>query len=192
MSPFTTNDFLIYSHCNTPLEAYTLIRATLYPLLHPMKILLIILGSLLVIWILWSYFGTSNVEKPKIVASKMLTKAIEIRTFAPMIQAVVTVTGSQSQAINNGFRQLAGYIFGGNTVQKPVAMTAPVALSEASDDATSIAMTAPVATQQEGGTYRVSFMMPSKYTLATLPKPNNGQISFVELPSKTYYVWRFS
>lgn len=157
-----------------------------------MKILIIILASLLIIWILWSYFGTKNVEKPKVMSSSMITGGIEVRTIAPMIQAVVIVTGSQSQAINNGFRQLAGYIFGGNTVQKPVAMTAPVALSTASDNATSIAMTSPVATQQQGGTYRVSFMMPSKYTLATLPKPNNDQISFVELPSKTYYVWKFS
>jgi hypothetical protein len=68
-------------------------------------------------------------------------------------------------------------------------MTAPVALSKSY---TSIAMTAPVAAQQVGDTYRISFMMPSKYTLNTLPNPNNTNISFVEIPPKKYYVWKFS
>lgn len=106
-----------------------------------------------------------------------------------MIQATVTVGWKQKEAITNGFRQLAGYIFGWNTTKKSVAMTAPVALSTSS---ASIAMTAPVAAQKEWHTYRVSFMMPHKYTLDTLPKPNNKNIAFVEIPAKKYYVWSFS
>jgi len=70
-------------------------------------------------------------------------------------------------------------------------MTAPVAL-EKNDDSTAIAMTAPVALQEDGAQYRVSFMMPSSFTLDTLPKPTNNNISFVEVPSKKYYVWKFS
>lgn len=70
-------------------------------------------------------------------------------------------------------------------------MTAPVAVAQETAS-TTIAMTAPVATMKEGGSYRVSFMMPSKFTLATLPKPTNSQVTFIQLPSKKYYVWSFS
>ena len=154
-----------------------------------MKIALIIVGVALLIWIMWSYFGTRSIEKPKVVSKSMLSGGVELREIAPMIQATVIVTWDQSQAINNWFRQLAWYIFGWNTVKQPVAMTAPVALSKSN---TSIAMTAPVALQQQWSTYRVSFMMPSKYTLDTLPKPTNTNISFAQLPSKKYHVWKFS
>ncbi len=65
-------------------------------------------------------------------------------------------------------------------------MTAPVATSK------SIAMTAPVATEKRDSAYRVSFMMPSTYTLETLPKPNNNNISFDQLPEQRFYVWSFS
>lgn len=64
-------------------------------------------------------------------------------------------------------------------------MTAPVATSK------SIAMTAPVATEKRDSQYRVSFMMPSSYTLDTLPKPNNTNIRFDQLPEQQYYVWKF-
>ena len=154
-----------------------------------MKIALIIVGVALLIWIMWSYFGTRSIEKPKVVSKSMLSGGVELREIAPMIQATVIVTWDQKQAIYNWFRQLAWYIFGWNTVKQPVAMTAPVALSKSN---TSIVMTAPVALQQQWSTYRVSFMMPSKYTLDTLPQPNNKNISFTQIPAKKYYVWKFS
>lgn len=40
--------------------------------------------------------------------------------------------------------------------------------------------------------YRVSFMMPAKFSLDDLPDPINDNISFEEIPSKKYYVWQFS
>lgn len=52
--------------------------------------------------------------------------AIEIRDYAPMIVAQVTVTGQRQAAISQGFRQLADYIFGNNLPAQKVAMTAPV------------------------------------------------------------------
>lgn len=68
-------------------------------------------------------------------------------------------------------------------------MTAPVGLTKTN---TTIAMTAPVGIQKEAKSYRVSFTMPSKYTLETLPKPNNTNITFTKIPAKKYYVWKFS
>jgi len=40
---------------------------------------------------------------------------IQIRDYDPMIVAEVTTSGERYDAINAGFRILAGYIFGGNT-----------------------------------------------------------------------------
>jgi len=35
-------------------------------------------------------------------------------------------------------------------------------------------------------------MMPHKFSLEDLPVPTNEDISFEEVPSKKYYVWKFS
>lgn len=158
-----------------------------------MKILLAIIVLFLIIWTGRSYFGTRNIERPQILSTTMLSGGVEKRTLAPMIQAVVTVSGSQDQAINAWFRLIAWYIFGSNRSQEPVAMTAPVALSQVEEStSTTIAMTAPVATEQVWSSYRISFMMPSRYTLATLPVPVDPRVTFVEIPSQTYYVWSFA
>lgn len=176
-----------------------------------MKILLTIIVFFLILWIGWSYFGTRNIERPQILSTTMLSGWVEKRTIAPMIQAVVMVSGSQSQAINAWFRLIAWYIFGSNRSQASVAMTAPVASSQIEQSGSesiamttpvavsqieqsgseSIAMTTPVATEQLWSSYRVSFMMPSRYTLATLPVPTDPRVTLVEMPSQTYYVWSF-
>ena len=40
--------------------------------------------------------------------------------------------------------------------------------------------------------YLVSFVMPSKYTRETLPKPNNENVKIKEVPKRTFatYAWR--
>jgi hypothetical protein len=78
-----------------------------------------------------------------------------------------------------GFKRLAAYIFGQN-----IAMTAPVAQAQ------SIAMTAPVAQESAEGGWTVSFYMPAKYTLATLPKPVDPGVVIHEVPGLTYAVYR--
>ena len=72
-----------------------------------MKILITIGIVLLCLWIARSYFGTKNIEKPAIINTTKLEQGVELHEMAPSIQATVTVTGSQSDAISRGFRQLA-------------------------------------------------------------------------------------
>ncbi len=67
-------------------------------------------------------------------------------------------------------------------------MTAPVAESASEP----VAMTVPVMEQGTGDTRRVTFSMPSKYTLATLPKPNNSAVTLREIPAHRVAVLRFS
>ena len=67
-------------------------------------------------------------------------------------------------------------------------MTAPVAESASEP----VAMTVPVMEQGNGDMRRVTFSMPSKYTLETLPKPNNTAVTLREIPAHRVAVTRFS
>ncbi len=119
---------------------------------------------------------------------------IEIRAYDPMVVAEVTTTGERYKAINEGFRILAGYIFGGNAGQKSIEMTAPVTQQPDVSEGQKIAMTAPVI--QEAGLnqneWKVRFVMPAEYTLSSLPKPNDNRIKFIEIPAYKAAVIRFS
>ena len=69
-----------------------------------------------------------------------MTHGLEIRNYGPRIAAETTVFGDEDKALSDGFRRLAGYIFGGNHGSAKIAMTAPVARQSGQK----IAMTAPV------------------------------------------------
>ena len=129
----------------------------------------------------------SNVEKPdyKVIQSE---QNIEIRQYEPMIIAEVEVEGKREDAIRDGFRLLADYIFGNNTVQQVISMTAPVQQKENQK----IAMTAPVQQQSMGKSWRMSFVMPSKDRLDSLPVPNNNRVRLKEILTKKFVVIEFS
>lgn len=114
--------------------------------------------------------------------------AAELRQYAPHMLAEVTVQGGQSAAIGQGFRVLAGYIFGGNTAAASVAMTVPVGQRPSEQ----IAMTAPVAQSGQGQEWVISFMMPGQYTRDTLPVPKDDRVRFVETAPERQLVLRFS
>ena len=129
----------------------------------------------------------SDVEKPdyKVIQSE---QNIEIRQYEPMIIAEVEVDGKREDAIGDGFRLLADYIFGNNTVQQVISMTAPVQQKEIQK----IAMTAPVQQQSTGKSWRMSFVMPSKYSMDSLPVPNNNRVRLKEILTKKFVVIEFS
>ena len=129
----------------------------------------------------------SDVEKPdyKVIQSE---QNIEIRQYEPMIIAEVEVNGKRVDAIGDGFRLLADYIFGNNTVQQVISMTAPVQQKENQK----IAMTAPVQQQSTGKSWRMSFVMPSKYSMDSLPVPNNNRVRLKEILTKKFVVIEFS
>ncbi|GMN04033.1 SOUL family heme-binding protein [Erythrobacter sp. MTPC3] len=117
----------------------------------------------------------------------------EVRQYAPMIVAEVTHTGTRRQASSASFRRLAAYIFGQDRPQggEEIAMTAPV-LTEKVDQNEQIAMTAPVLQERTGGdTWRMRFVMPSKYTMDTLPAAPSD-ITLTEMPARRMAAVRFS
>lgn len=129
----------------------------------------------------------SNVEQPKYQVIDS-SGNIEIRDYAPMIVAEAEVAGDRRDAIGKGFRIIADYIFGNNTSAQKVPMTAPVT----QQGSEKIAMTAPVTQQGDGNIWRVRFVMPSSYTIETLPKPNNPAVKLKEIGAKRYAAIRFS
>lgn len=129
----------------------------------------------------------SDVETPEYGLIESLGD-IETRQYEPMIIAEVRTEGGREEAIRDGFRLLADYIFGNNTVRQDIATTAPMQQKESAE----IAMTAPVQQRAAGGAWQVSFVMPSEYTLATLPEPKDERIAIKEVPSKKLAVIVFS
>lgn len=97
------------------------------------------------------------------------SEQIEIRRYAPRVMAVTTMQGND----DDGFRVLAGYIFGGNATEQKIAMTAPVQRSMA-------------------GEAEMAFMMPAEYALEDLPTPDDERVGFEEAPAYTAAVIQFS
>jgi SOUL heme-binding protein len=136
------------------------------------------------------FFADRAMAKTEEPEFKLLAKDgdFELREYAPIVAAEVTVEGDRDQAVNQGFRILAGYIFGGNSGSAKIEMTAPVTQSKGD----TIAMTAPVTQSGADGVWTIRFMMPKDYSIKTLPKPNDGRIRFVEVPARRVAVLRFS
>ena len=129
----------------------------------------------------------SDVEKPKYQATA-LTNEIELRSYDPMLVAMVQMSGSRKDAISEGFRVLADYIFGNNTLEQNISMTAPVEQQAGQK----ISMTAPVQQQQRSNSWMIRFVMPKQFTLKTIPKPNNEMVKINEVPAQRFITIRFS
>merc|ERR1712087_1052539 len=143
------------------------------------------------------------IETPLVTATKVC-KDYEMRTYAPALAATTVCSGDMMQG-SEGFRQLARYIgaFGTpanrkeaaaqTTEGEKIAMTAPVVTAQqGGGGAEKIAMTAPVTTSQEGLSYKMAFILPSKYkSIEELPKPTDERVSLERLPSRVLAVRRF-
>jgi len=152
-----------------------------------MNILYIIIG-VGVLWSIWGYVS-SRVEKTEYTLIEV-KKDYEIRLYPEHIVAQTTVKGNYQDALSEGFRIVAGYIFGGNTKKESIAMTSPVI--EKKSTSQSIAMTAPVTASVEGESRTIAFGMPRSYTLETLPTPNDSRVKIITIPEKKMAAIRFS
>lgn len=156
---------------------------------------IVVILVVLVIWSVGSYVAVRGIEKPQYTVVEQ-REGYEIRRYETYIVAEVLVDGQYQEALNEGFMKVADYIFGNNTKRTDIAMTAPV-LSEESQleyQSEKIAMTSPVLSEptEEGQQFSVAFIMPSKYSMTTLPEPNNDQINIREVSEQTVAVLKFS
>jgi len=100
--------------------------------------------------------------------------ALEIRRYRPHAIAETLVEApSWEDALDEGFRRLAGYIFGGNARTQPIAMTAPVTSHEST------------------GGYVVTFTMPRTLSLESLPQPKDPRVHLLKTPERRVAVLRY-
>jgi effector-binding domain-containing protein len=131
-------------------------------------------------------------EEPKY---KILEKTedIEIREYTSYIVAETIVSEDFEDAGNEAFSSLFGYIGGKNISQESIEMTTPVRQEKVEAEGQEIEMTVPVTQESvDSGQYRISFVMPSRFTLATLPKPKDERVQLREIPAKKVAVIRYS
>ena len=134
-------------------------------------------------------------EEPKFTVIEK-SEPFELRAYAPQLVAEVKVEGDLDVASSQGFRLIAAFIFGQNQVSEKISMTVPVGIETA--QSTKIAMTVPVGIEASQGSAKgvnqwvFSFIMPSEYTMATLPKPLNPLVTIRELPAQRRAAITFS
>jgi len=153
-----------------------------------MKTIIIIIVVALLIWTIGSWISVRSIEEPKYTVISKNT-LYEIRLYEPYIIAETTVKGSYNTALSDGFRNIADYIFGNNTTAEKIAMTTPV--QDTVNVSEKIAMTVPVIEQGSDAERKISFVMPSKYTLETIPKPNTNLVTLKEIPETKMAVLRY-
>jgi hypothetical protein len=133
-----------------------------------MKIILIGLASVSVLFLLSQVLfnrASNNIEMYKYEVVKEFD-GFEIRAYESANFSYVTMDkGSYEQTSRNGFRKLAGYIFGNNEGNQKIAMTSPVAM-----------------TMEDSVT--MMFMLPSEYGINDMPKPNDPNVKFRQEPEK--------
>lgn len=138
----------------------------MFALSASLGLLFVVAGSVFV-------YASSNVEKPKYKVLERDGK-IEIRQYPALRVAQITRSGNRGSAVRNAFSPLASYIFAKKR------------------EGGKISMTAPVTQQKSGGDWTVQFIMPSKYSLSDLPKPDNAEVKLREIPAKKRVAIQFS
>ena len=120
--------------------------------------LLLALAIIFIVFQSFRKFTASSIETQKYRVVKK-EHGFEVRFYPKATFATIRSSGANyKQVASSGFRKLAGYIFGGNNQNKSIAMTAPVRME-----------------MSEKGS-AMSFVMPEKYDMASLPKPNDATV----------------
>lgn len=126
-------------------------------------------------------------EEPKyIIESK--NDLYEVRNYESTLVAETRVDANFEEAGNRAFKILADYIFGNNTIETKIEMTAPVSQLKSKK----IEMTAPVNLTKNDTGFLVQFTMPAIFTLENIPKPNDERVQIREIPKRKVAVFSYS
>jgi DNA gyrase inhibitor GyrI len=117
---------------------------------------------------------------------------IEIRDYDSYIFAQTEVHPDFKNALYSGFIKLFNYFSGNNVKKVKIPMTIPLS-EEQIPVPEKIPMTMPVTAEKTtANTYMISFIMPSKYTMETLPEPDDTSITFKQVPAHRAAVIKFN
>jgi len=98
----------------------------------------------------------------------------EVRKYEPALFSYVEMPAADYRSNSGqGFRKLAGYIFGGNDKQQKIAMTSPVVMTKSDS------------------LMRMKFMVPSDLKESELPSPKDTSVHFVQEEEKIMAAIRF-
>lgn len=124
-----------------------------------LKIALIVGVSVLFVGYSINTFFKTETASYKIV---QVHDRVEIRAYNEMIYASYTPQDSEDRS--NSFGKVANYIFGNNSANEKIAMTAPVVI-------------------KPNNNYEMAFIMPNQYTVSSLPEPSSAEVSIYSVPS---------
>ena len=96
--------------------------------------------------------------------------SIEIRQYPSLIYA----SHYSKSGNNTQFRVLANYIFGGNNKNEQIGMTSPVNMRLSSKNK------------------EMMFLMPKRYKIESLPRPNSNEIKIISMDARKVAAIRFS
>lgn len=140
-----------------------------------MKIVLIVFVIFITIFITVQLFAISNRKNIESYSYTVVKNCsgFQIRLYEASLFTCVNIPSSNyDDASSKGFSILAGYIFGKNDRKEKISMTSPVAMTL--DD-----------------TITMMFMVPKKFNKASLPKPDESSIRFIDEPAKQVAVLQF-
>lgn len=142
-----------------------------------MKAFIIIATIIIVLFLLFQSFTVMSINKTEEQKYNVIIKEkdFEIRFYPSATIATIQSDAKTYKELSGpGFRKLAGYIFGGNEGDKKISMTAPVHM-DINDSVSTM-----------------SFVMPSEYSEATLPKPNDPNVSITKTSDEYVAAIRFA
>jgi effector-binding domain-containing protein len=102
----------------------------------------------------------------------------QLRSYSPSLIARTMVSGSYEDAGDTAFKSLFDFIGKGNAEGKKLPMTVPVYQARVG--------------KGEDSAWMMSFFMPAKHSLQTLPKPTDEDVEIHLLPERKVAVYRFS
>jgi hypothetical protein len=126
-----------------------------------MKVFIIIVVVITVIIVVFQSYTLMSANKTEEQKYTVIHKEkdFEIRFYpSATIATIYSAAKTYNQLSGSGFRQLAGYIFGGTAAETQISMTAPVHM-DVNDSVSTM-----------------SFVMPSAYNESNLPKPNDPSV----------------
>tara|TARA_B100001057_G_C22818284_1_gene938363 strand:- start:902 stop:2020 length:1119 start_codon:yes stop_codon:yes gene_type:complete len=133
-----------------------------------LKLFAIISSSLLLMYFSLNFFFQALEYDYEVLE---VIESVEIRAYNEMIVASYTPPYESNRG--GSFKQIAGFIFGGNSENEQISMTSPVVMKPFS-------------------THEMAFIMPNDYSLSSLPKPNNSDIKISQISSCIKAVIRYS
>jgi hypothetical protein len=135
-----------------------------------MKTLIIITISIVLLIVIIQIYISRSTQQTEQHSYKVIKNydKFEIRKYdSALFSSVKLSKKGYKESSSEGFRILAGYIFGDNESNEKIAMTSPVMM-------------------ELGDTTKMMFMVPKNKNLGNLPNPKNSKIVFEKQEEKTF------